>query len=64
MLDTALARVRRVHVVNAPKKSGYGTSIITNLIPYELGGAAELAYPADGVRCRLDIPGKWLEHAH
>ena len=52
------------HVVNAPKKSGYGTSIITKLIPYELGGAAELAYPADGVRCRLDIPGKWLEHAH
>jgi two-component sensor histidine kinase len=46
--------------VNVPKQSGYGTNIITELVPYELGGAADLAYPPDGVRCRLDIPGEWF----
>jgi PAS domain S-box-containing protein len=46
--------------VNVPKQPGYGTNIITELVPYELGGAADLAYPPGGVRCRLNIPGEWL----
>jgi PAS domain S-box-containing protein len=46
--------------VKTPKRSGYGTNIITELVPYELGGAVDLAYPQEGVKCRLDIPGKWL----
>ena len=46
--------------VVAPKKSGYGTSVICDLIPYELGGTVDLVFAPEGVRCRLEIPGDWL----
>jgi len=46
--------------VVAPKKSGYGTSVIRDLIPYELGGTVDLVFPPGGVRCRLEIPTDWL----
>ena len=46
--------------VSAPSQSGYGTSIICDLVPYELGGAADLAFAADGIRCRLEIPASWI----
>jgi PAS domain S-box-containing protein len=45
--------------VLAPSRSGYGTSIIRELIPFELGGAVELSFPPEGTRCRLEIPGEW-----
>jgi two-component sensor histidine kinase len=43
----------------APSRSGYGTSIIRELIPFELGGAVELSFGPDGTKCRLEIPGEW-----
>ena len=46
--------------VVAPSRSGYGTSVIEDLIPYELGGSVDLSFAADGVRCRIAIPGKWV----
>jgi PAS domain S-box-containing protein len=42
--------------VEAPKKTGYGTGVIRDLIPYEFGGTVDLAFAPDGVRCRLEIP--------
>ena len=39
---------------------GYGTSVIRDLVPYELGGKADLAFPPEGVRCRLQVPARWL----
>jgi len=45
--------------VLAPSQSGYGTTIIRELIPFELGGAAELSFDPEGIRCRLEIPGEW-----
>ena len=39
---------------------GYGTSVIRDLIPYELGGTVDHVLSADGVRCKLEIPAKWL----
>ena len=42
---------------------GYGTSVIRNLIPYELGGAVDYELAADGARCKLQIPAKWLNAA-
>jgi len=45
--------------VRAPSRSGYGTSIIRELIPFELGGAVELSFGSDGTKCRLEIPGEW-----
>jgi PAS domain S-box-containing protein len=46
--------------VGVPSNSGYGRSVITELVPYELGGTAHLVFSPEGVRCRLDIPAKWL----
>jgi PAS domain S-box-containing protein len=45
--------------VLAPSRSGYGTSIIRELIPFEFGGAVELSIATEGTRCRLEIPGEW-----
>jgi PAS domain S-box-containing protein len=42
--------------VSAPRQSGFGTSLIRDLIPHELGGRVDLTFDADGVRCRIDIP--------
>jgi hypothetical protein len=44
--------------VKAPVRRGYGTSVIGDLIPYELGGSVDLDYEADGVRCRIEFPLK------
>jgi two-component sensor histidine kinase len=50
--------------VRAPSsRIGYGTSVIRDLIPYELGGTAELTFPPDGVQCQLTIPARWLATA-
>jgi len=41
-------------------RSGYGTSVIRDLIPYELGGTVDLVLAPDGVRCEIKIPTHWL----
>jgi PAS domain S-box-containing protein len=46
--------------VVVPNASGYGTSVIRDLIPYELGGEVDYQLGGDGARCRLEIPAKWL----
>jgi PAS domain S-box-containing protein len=46
--------------VVAPSVPGYGTSVIRNLIPYELGGKVDYLLAAEGVRCKLEIPAEWL----
>jgi len=41
-------------------QSGYGSNLIRNLIPHELGGKVDLVFEAEGVSCRIDIPlGGW-----
>jgi len=42
--------------VAAKVSSGYGTRLIRDLIPYELGGAVDLAFAPDGVNCRIELP--------
>ena len=48
--------------VVAPDITGYGTSVIRDLIPYELGGAVDYELAGEGARCRLEIPAKWMSH--
>jgi two-component sensor histidine kinase len=48
--------------ITAPNATGYGTSVIRNLIPYELGGAVDYQLARGGARCRLEIPGQWLSN--
>src|SRR5262249_10607365 len=44
--------------VSIPSGSGYGTSIIRELIPYELGGTVDHSFAPSGVQCRLEVPGR------
>lgn len=46
--------------IAVPSKSGYGTSVIRDLVPYELSGSVDLVLAPEGVRCRLEIPAKWV----
>jgi PAS domain S-box-containing protein len=41
--------------IAAPVQSGYGLSLIRDLIPHELGGAVDLTFPSDGACCRIEI---------
>jgi PAS domain S-box-containing protein len=42
--------------ITASVQSGYGTSLIRDLIPHELGGTVDLFLEPDGVRCTIVIP--------
>jgi two-component sensor histidine kinase len=44
--------------VAAPSQKGYGTSLICDLIPHELGGTVDLAFSSEGVTCTIEIPLK------
>ncbi len=44
--------------VSAPTQYGYGTSLICDLIPHELGGTVDLAFLSDGVCCTIEMPLK------
>jgi len=37
-------------------QSSYGTNLICNLIPHELGGKVDLVFDPKGVSCRIEIP--------
>lgn len=41
-----------------PTRKGFGTTIIDRSIPYDLGGAASIEYPPEGVRAKFRIPGR------
>jgi PAS domain S-box-containing protein len=43
-------------VVGAANPAGYGTSLIRNLIPHEVGGTVDLTFDSDGVCCEIEIP--------
>jgi len=46
--------------VAQPIRSGFGSSVVRELVPYELGGTVELAHLPKGVYCNLHIPSHWL----
>jgi PAS domain S-box-containing protein len=46
--------------VLARNRSGYGTSIIRELIPFELGGSVEFDCASEGIKCQLEIPADWI----
>jgi PAS domain S-box-containing protein len=47
-------------IVVPPTRSGFGTSVVRELIPYELGGTIDLMHLPEGVHCKLAIPGDWI----
>jgi len=42
-------------VVTVPGKTGFGTSVVRDLIPYELGGTIDHVLAPEGVRCQMEI---------
>ena len=42
--------------VAAPTRSGYGISLIRELIPHELSGTVDLTFPPEGASCRIALP--------
>ena len=46
--------------VTVPSLTGYGTSVIRDIIPYELGGTVELVLAGAGVCCTLALPQHWI----
>jgi PAS domain S-box-containing protein len=42
--------------ITTPVQSGYGLSLIRDLIPHELGGTVNLKFPSDGACCTIEIP--------
>jgi len=46
-----------------PRQRGYGTGVIGELVPFELGGTVELTFLGDGVRCWMEIPAEWVTRA-
>jgi PAS domain S-box-containing protein len=43
-----------------PVRSGFSTSVVRELVPYELGGTENLMHLREGIRCELQIPTRWL----
>ena len=50
-------------LVREPTQPGYGTSIVRELIPFELGGTADLDFATNGLQCRMEIPADWVRNA-
>jgi PAS domain S-box-containing protein len=42
--------------IAGPIQSGYGSSLIRDLIPHELGGTVDLIFASDGACCKIAIP--------
>jgi PAS domain S-box-containing protein len=42
--------------IAASVQSGYGSNLVRDLIPHELGGTVDLKFPSDGVCCKIEIP--------
>lgn len=46
--------------VQALPQAGYGTSVIRELVPFELNGSVDLDFAPNGVRCRIEIPSECI----
>jgi PAS domain S-box-containing protein len=42
--------------IAGPVQSGYGSNLIRDLIPYELGGVVDLIFASDALCCKIKIP--------
>ena len=49
--------------VREPTQPGYGISVVRELIPFELGGTADLDFATNGFHCRMEIPADWVRKA-
>src|SRR5215469_1915886 len=50
------ARPSDGHPTLRRKRSGYGTNLIRDLVPHEIGGAVDLVFATEGVSCKITLP--------
>lgn len=48
--------------VRVPSRRGFGSQVIERGLAHELEGVVDLAYPADGVVCTINVPAPWAKH--
>jgi light-regulated signal transduction histidine kinase (bacteriophytochrome) len=48
--------------VEAPKRTGFGTSLIRRSVPFDLGGKSEIDYRPQGLVAKLSIPERFVEN--
>jgi light-regulated signal transduction histidine kinase (bacteriophytochrome)/CheY-like chemotaxis protein len=46
--------------VTAPARRGFGSTLITQVIPFDLGGEASIEYPPEGVTAKFMIPARHI----
>ncbi len=49
--------------VSQPRRKGFGTTIVTRSVPYDLGGNASIDYAPQGVRAEFCIPARHVSEA-
>ena len=49
--------------VKAPERKGFGSTIITRSVPYDLGGEASITYAPSGVEAQFRIPARHVTDA-
>ncbi|MEM6621918.1 MAG: HWE histidine kinase domain-containing protein [Pseudomonadota bacterium] len=49
--------------IETPERAGFGTTLIKNAVPYELGGSSKLTFTPDGLQVSLTLPRSILEMA-
>ncbi|MDB5712684.1 MAG: bacteriophytochrome [Sphingomonadales bacterium] len=49
-------------VVEPPSHRGFGSTIIENSVPYDLGGKADIEYCKSGLLARFSIPSRYIAH--
>jgi light-regulated signal transduction histidine kinase (bacteriophytochrome)/CheY-like chemotaxis protein len=47
----------------APTRRGFGSTLITQVVPFDLGGKAEIGYASEGVTASFVIPAKHMAKA-
>lgn len=46
--------------VAPPNRKGFGSTIIENSVPYDLGGSAKISYPATGFEADFVVPARFI----
>jgi two-component sensor histidine kinase len=42
----------------APRRSGFGTELLTQTVPYQLRGTTTLTFKPGGLQCTIELPAK------
>ena len=46
--------------ISTPARSGFGSTLIGRVVPFDLGGEAEISFPPEGATARFVIPARFV----